>query len=843
MTTLEEDRHKKNNVPPAPPARHRPMGLVAQLASLLLLAQALHAGAAAAAFGAPMEVDMAGGPLANLLLEIGSRYRVIISFPPKLVEGLRAPSLRGRYPLEAALAHALDGSDLVADIAPSGVVTLKRVVRTAAAAADPRHEPLAADPAGPVAKSFITELQRVVVTATTDHGAGPPAAGFTALADSTGTLLDAPRSEIPQAVSVVTRDMLAVAQARTQLDALDYAAGIVSYNRGWGFESSAKARGFPAQFLLMGLPSYGGALSLDAAVIERVEMAKGPSGVVGGVASSESRGAVVNFIRKEPFAGQKPQAMLRVDSQDGGTAHLMADLGGGDGPMLWRLVGYGMHSGRTDAGYAPAHASGALASTRYQSGNLSVTLALQHEQRRSVLPRQLGVRMPDFTDAPAGLQITDEEPPISRDDGKSARVLIKSVAATWRLSQTWSLRAQAHREQTATDLVISGYDAQSSAAGVNRWVDRTDGKAWRLSLHGEVDAGPVRHQLLLAGDGQSLRFAPRYAAATWMLPPGTFVPGQTPLPPQPTNGSLDLQESRHDPTSEQGILLQDQLRIGDLTTRLAVRHARLKDGDVLELNAGEVPVRILSGQNWDVGVAYRVTPTMTVYAGAQTALEASHYAGKSYRNRVIAPARPRQQQVGAKFDLLDGGLGFSVEAYRLQQSNVMHLSLDESGGAEPCYATGLLSKGVELELAGRASAALDLSVGVNAMSAREQRFITSSQQLFWAGNPAAPQRSMHLLATYRLPDSLASGLSASVAMKAQSRSWVTVPDPGIDYLQFRIPGGAKVDMSLTRRVQHWTFGASVQNLFNRRLYEPSISVGSVGLLRARSIGFTLGYGG
>jgi len=782
---------------------------------------------------------MPGGPLANILLEIGSRYRVIISFPPKLVEGLSAASLRGRYPLEEALANALHGSDLVAEIAPSGVVTLKRVVR---AAADPRHEPLAADPAGPVTRSYITELQRVVVTATADHGAGQPVGGFTALADSTGTLLDAPRSEIPQAVSVVTRDMLAVAQARTQLDALDYAAGIVSYNRGWGFESSAKARGFPAQFLLMGLPSYGGALSLDAAVIERVEMAKGPSGVVGGVASSESRGAVVNFIRKEPFAGQKPEAVLRVDSQDGGTAHLMTDLGGGDGSMLWRLVGYGMHSGRTDAGYAPAHASGVLASTRYQSGDLTVTLALQHEQRRSVLPKQLAVHIPDFADLPSGLQITDEQPPISRDDGKSARVLIKSVAATWRLSETWSLSAQAHREQTATDLVISGYDAKSSSAGVNRWVDHTDGKAWRLSLRGEVDAGPVRHQLLLAGDGQSLRFAPRYATATWILSPGTFIPGQTPLPPQPTIGSFDLQDSWQDPTSEQGILLQDQLRIGDLTTRLAVRHARLKDGDVLELNAGEVPERVLSGQNWDVGVAYRVTPTMTVYAGAQTALEASHYAGKSYRNSVIAPARSRQQQVGAKFDLLDGGLGFSVEAYRLQQSNVMHFSPDDNGG-EPCYAAGLLSKGVELELTGRASAALDLSVGVNAMSAREQRFITSSQQLFWGGNPAAPQRSMHLLATYRLPDSLASGLSASVAMKAQSRSWVTVPDPGMEYLQFRIPGGAKLDMSLTRRVQHWTFGASVQNLFNRRLYEPSVRVGSVGLLRARSIGFTLGYGG
>ena len=86
MTTLEEDRHKKTNIPPDCPARRRPMGLVAQLASLLLLAQALHAGATAAAFGAPMEVDMAGGPLANILLEIGSRYRVIISFPPKLVK-------------------------------------------------------------------------------------------------------------------------------------------------------------------------------------------------------------------------------------------------------------------------------------------------------------------------------------------------------------------------------------------------------------------------------------------------------------------------------------------------------------------------------------------------------------------------------------------------------------------------------------------------------------------------------------------------------------------------------------------------------------------------------------
>lgn len=848
----EEERLKKNQVPPGRPASpqallrpgppswqssgRRPTGLIAQLAALLVLAQALDVNAATSLAGTAMEVDMAGGPLANALLEIGSRYRVMISFPPKLVEGLSAAPLRGRYPLDQALERALRGCDLMADVSPEGVVTLKRSVRAEASPAGTPRPATHAAPAAPEPDDGdVISLRRVVVKAKLERDAG---AGFAAPASNTATLMDTPTSQIPQAVSVVTRDMLTAAQARTQLDALEYAAGVISFNRAWGFEMSPKARGFPAQLLMMGLPTYASALSMDAAVIERVEIAKGPSGVVGGVASAEGRGAVVNLVRKAPYAGQKPQAMLRVDSQDGGTTHLTADLGGGDGPVLWRLVSYGMHSGRTDGGYAPVHATGALGSARYHAKDVTVALNVQREQRRSVFPRLLDTRQGSGPDATSGMQITGEPPVVSRNDGRSARVSGADVDVEWRLSDGWRLGAKGRREQTATDSVISGYSAEHGQASVVRFADKVDGKAWRLSLRGDLGTGHAKHRLLLASDMQSFRSTAKSTSAGWVLDPETFVPGETPLPPTPTLGSLDLQDTPTDLTSERGLLVQHQLHIGDLSTRLAVRRARFSNG--LDTD----PQRIVSGRNWDAGAAYRLTPAMTVYAGTQSALEASHYAGQTLMaGYFVTPARSRQRQIGAKLDLLEGSLGFSAEAYRLRQGNVLHYLYDENGNALPFTSTGLAADGVELELAGRASAALDLAIGVNALRAREERSNASSALPFWVGCTAAPRRTMHLLARYRLPASVASGLSASVAMKAQSSSWASVPDPGLESLMLRIPGGARLDMSLTRQVERWSFGLSVQNVFNRRLYSPTDYAARVALQPPRSFGLTLGYGG
>jgi iron complex outermembrane receptor protein len=819
----------------------KPRGLVAQLAALLLLAQALHTHAAAVPPGTPVEIDVASGPLANALLEIGRRYGVILSFQPQLVEGMQAAPLRGRYPLDEALRHALRDSDLTAAISPQGVVTLKRVAVAQATAAPPsrREPPAAAEAAAsvpePDPEPGHIPPQRVVIEARADRSPPGPEEGFLASRGSTAAMGDASPSEIPQAVSVVTRDMLIAAQARTQLDALEYAAGVNSFSHAWGFELSAMTRGFPVQFLLMGLPSYCSALALDAALIERVETVKGPSGVIGGIAGAGGRGAVVNFIRKEPVPGQKAEVTLDVDSWDGGTVRSTVDVGGGSESVLWRLVSYGLRTGRTDAGYEPMHSAGLMGSARYRGEDLTLTLSLLRERRRSVLPRQLEIRAHGEADAPYEMQIAGEWPVVSRADGRSLRVLEKAVDARWRLSDDWSLHAQARQEQTTSDAVMSGYVAEHDIAGMDRYVNQVDGKAWRLGLHRSLSTGPVEHRLMLAGDMQSFRSGWKIASAVWQLQPETFVPGQTPLPPEPTYGSFELQESLPSRKTERGLLVQDQLRLGDLSVRLALRRARFLDDEGFDLRHS------LSGRNWDAGAAYRLTSALTVYAGAQSALEASASAGDTlaYHQLVVTPARSRQQQVGAKADLLDGRMAFSLEAYRLRQLNVLHSRSDGSGDIVSFFTTGLAANGVEMELTGRASGALDLSVGMNAMRTRQLQSVQSSPQSFWTGTPASPQRSMHLLASYRLPPGLASGLSANLAMRAHSASWGAARNPETKGL--RIPGGARLDLALMRRTGPWLFGASVQNVFDRQLCEPTNYMAQVRLQQRRSFGFTLGY--
>lgn len=816
-------------------------GLIVRLALLALLAQTIHAHASTDRLTDTLDLEVASGPMASALIEIGRRYSVIISFQPSLVEGQRAMPLRGRYTLSQALEAALRSSDLAADIAPEGIVTLQRVAQAEAPAAAPEapHEAAAtADAQVPDHQEASTsppvELQRVVIQAKADLGFDKPENGFTISDSDMATLHDMPLSQVPQAVSVLTQDMLTTSQAHTQLEALDYATGVSSSSGIWAFAPSMKIRGFPAQFSLSGLGSFRSALPVESATIERIEVLKGPSGVVGGVAGEDGRGGVVNIVRKQPYPGQRSEATLQVDSQDGGTVRSVADLGGGS-DALWRLVAYGSRSRESEAGYAPRHNTGVLGSLAYRGKEFAATLSLQHERRRDVLPKNVRTRSPDGAEGPLDVEITPEEPAlVNRQDGDHSRLNDAEMDVQWRLSDSWRVRAKARWERATVDSTRYDYYADAAYLAMGRWVDEARSKSWRWSLLGDLSTGFVKHKLLVATDMQTLRLTQRFASAAWDVDRETFVPGQTPLPSTPTYGDVELLDAQPNRTSERGILVQDQLRIGDLTVRLAMRRAQYHDDRYVDSE------RNLSGRNWDAGAAYRVLPTMTVYAGAQAAIEASLYAGQTFDGLPIPPGRSTQQQLGTKFDLLDGNMAFTIEAYRLRQRNVLHF-LAQDDGDVPLFMAGKASTGIEMELAGRASAALDLSLGVNVMRARDRQSVTFDSQPYWETALAVPQRSMHLLASYRLPESLASGTSVGIGLRAQSASWAAVSDPDAVTPSLRIPGGARLDLSMIRRGQHWSFGAAVRNVFDRRLYEPTIDTELVPLQRGRSVGVTLGY--
>jgi iron complex outermembrane receptor protein len=808
------------------------LGLIARLALLSVLAQAIHAKASTGKLADALELDVGSRPVASALLEIGQRYSVIISFPPNLVEGRRSAPLHGRYTLSQALEAALCSSDLAADIAPEGIVTVKRVPPAEAAPkpapADPAQAPDQQDSPGPLA------LERVVIYGKADLEFHVNENDFTASSTEIATLHNTPVSRVPQAVSVVTQDMLAASQARTQLEALSFATGVSSFDGGGGSQRAATIRGFPAPLLLSGLNSYRSALPVESAAIERIEVLKGPSGTVGGVTGENGRGGVINIVRKRPYAGQKPSATLHADSADGGTLQANADVGGGEGDTLWRLVGYGARSRERATGYDPLRTEGLLGSLSHRTRDHSATLTLQHEKRRDLLP---GTTRPRFDDSNSAYGPASEEVAmVSCEDGRDSRIDDAEVDAQWRLSDRWRARAHGRWERAGLDVGSHRYFSELEEVRFERTAVKASGKSWRWSLLGSLETGPVKHTLLAAIDTQHYRQSHQYTLASWYVDAETYVPGQTPLPATPDFGTLELKDFGESFSSERGVMLQDQLRFGDATVRLAMRRSRYQG-----MKSNTLGERSFAGRSWDAGASYRLWPGMTVYAGAQAALEASLYAGQAVYDFAVPAGKSQQQQIGAKYDW-DDALSLTLEAYRLRQRNSLFVTYGAEGDRHPQLAPGKASTGIELELSGRASAALDLSIGVNVMRARQLGF-SSAEHSYWSHLQAVPERSMHVLANYRLPQSVAAGVTLGLALRAQSGSWVIAPDPDADWPGMRVPGGAQLDLSWMRRDTHWSFGMTVHNVFNRKLYTPTTDNEFLPLNRGRSVGLTLSYRG
>lgn len=811
------------------------IGLIARVALLSLLAHAIHAKASAVQPVNTLELEVGSGPVASALLEIGQRYGVIISFQPNLVEGCRTAALRGRFTLDQALDAALRGSDLAADIAAEGIVTVRRVSRAEAPARTAPAAEMAQPGRQEAGAPRTVELQDVVIQAKADPSLGGSENGFMPTVSDAATLHDTPLSRVPQAVSVVTQDMLAASQVRTQFEALGYATGVTSFGGGtWGFESATKVRGFPAPLLLSGLGSYRTAVPLESAAIERIEILKGPSGAVGGVTEQDGRGGVINIVRKRPYAGQKPGASLQLDSRDRGVLHANADVGGGEGETLWRLVAYGSRGRDRAAAAEPVRTGGMLGSLSHRTADLSTTLTLQHERRRDPPPSLARNHLDN--EASTYVVSPEEAAPVSREDGRRSRVDDAEVDVQWRLSNRWRLGARARWERAGFDMRSYQYAPDVEEVQMARMAVKARAKSWRWSLLGDLETGPVKHKLLVATDLRHHRQALQYTSASWYADPATFEPGQTELASTPDHGSLALVDLGESFSAERGVMLQDQLRFGDATVRLAMRRSRYRD-----TRFGASDERRFAGRSWDAGASYRLLPDVTVYAGAQAAIEASLYAGQDVDNLAVPPGTSLQQQIGTKFDLSEG-LALTLEAYRLRQHNALYFTVDSSYDMHPTLVPGKSSTGVELELAGRAGTALDISIGLNLMRTRQQQF-AASNQVYWCPILATPQRSMHLLADYRLPQSLVTGTSIGLALRAQSGSWVMPPDPDGMSPGSWVPGGAQLDVSSTRREGHWSFGITVHNVFDRRLYSPTLDTSFVPVNRGRSVSLTLRYQG
>jgi iron complex outermembrane receptor protein len=775
----------------------------------------LPAGHALAAADDDCELDVPPGPMETSLLEIANRCNVVISLRPALVAGRTAPAVRGRFPVRQAFGLALQSSGLQVETTASGTLTVQPGPAAAPAASTAAPAAAAAPP--PAASGIAAVLPPVVVTGSA------PTTGLRASRAWAATRSSTPLAEQPQAVSVLTAEALELQGGRSVTDAAFFVPGMVvstlvsgsveDYG-GTGLTlPSLLIRGMPTAVALSGQRMLRDAVAPDNAFLDRIEVPKGPSGMVDGVADWKGRGGLVNLVLKEPGQGPHDTVSQTLSSRDSGTVRLTADTGRpwGDG-AAWRLLGYGERSGRTAGGYERNAAAGLLGSSTLRLGSFSGLLTVHAERRREAPPpaAQGGSTPVDgvFVDLPA---LRLPRVPADPED----RHLFTSGAAhlnlRWSLSPQWGLTVRAMAQSFQSDLRRH----QPFTPPMQRYGRSASlGTQWELA--GELTDGVIKHRILLGLDASGWRSDTKGV---------DFLAGDGPI-------RIDIRESKT------ALSLQDELSTGPLRLRVAVQRARTplhdetwrdnRTGAVIQ-STGFLPV---SGTNWDAGLLYQLHPTLAVYAGTQRSTEASLVLpGQEADGMPIPPSTTRQVQAGLKLTSADRRLSATLEVFRIRQSAFKLFNYGST------LLPGRSSDGLELELTGRPHPRVDLSLGFSHLRTIDQ--VAQGDQFMDAVASQIPRRSLHLLSSIRLGDVIGQDNRLGIAFHAASSTLVGYPY--YPALALGLPGGGQLDLSWNGSFGAWTVKGALANVFDQRLFGPAADSRFIPLQPGRSISLTASY--
>jgi iron complex outermembrane receptor protein len=199
-----------------------------------------------------------------------------------------------------------------------------------------------------------TTLPTITVTANAET-ATTPVKGYVAKRTTAGTKTDTPLNEVPQSISIVTKDQIKDQGIQSIAEALRYSAGVTADpygvdNRGEYFTiRGASEASVVLDGLRQPLVGWWGSLKDEPYSLERVEVIRGPAAVTYG---QNPPGGLVNLVTKKPQA----TAAREVNVQYGNYNFKQAafDFTGPidqEQKVLYRLVGLKKDSG-TQVQYA-----------------------------------------------------------------------------------------------------------------------------------------------------------------------------------------------------------------------------------------------------------------------------------------------------------------------------------------------------------------------------------------------------------------------------------------------------------------------------------------------------------
>ncbi|KAF1005602.1 MAG: Ferrichrome outer membrane transporter/phage receptor [Luteibacter sp.] len=767
---------------------------------------------------APIHWNLPAEPLDQALNHVGRQAGVLLSFTSDQTRDVRGHAVSGTMTAEQALHELLKGTGLEAVPSPGGGYTLRRADIVPVAQPTPAKEV-----AVPSRRSVTLDETRVVATT----------GNYVAHRTTTGAKTDTPLIELPQTVSVITRDQIDAQQAQTLRAVLRYAPGVVISDDNDDRLDTISARGFALDQYLDGLKMLSGTWAVpkvEPYLMERAVVLEGPASVLYGQASP---GGIVDIVSKRPVDTPLHEVQLQFGTNARRQANV--DFGGAlgqSGHWSYRLTGIyrdtdldAHHTKERRVAIAPAITWKPDDQTR-----LTILASYLHDPDGgvwSMLPYQ-GTLLPN----PNGR--------ISRGFYTGDTGFESFKRTQYQLgyefehvfNETWRFRQNLRVARNTTDYSsVQGLNLQADLHTLNRQTYTSSEELRTLNIDNQAqarfDTGPVTHTLLLGVDMQRLLWdnftrlgnAPTLDILHSDYRQAIAIPARF----------QDADQGQ----SQFGAYAQDQMRIGHWSVMLSARRDAARSDNDNHIS-GTWSRQTTQANTWRAGVTYLFDNGLAPYVSMSTSFQPT--LGTDFRGSAFVPTRGRQKEIGVKYQPHGIDSYIALSAYELTQSNVttpdpLHPNFNTQTGE-------IRSRGAELS----GTAVLADGFNVRASYSYIDSELTRAP-LVVQGNQQAgiPGHQASVWADYTVHDGALSGLGVGGGVRWTGKSFATVTNAVSIPSYTTIDAMVRYDLGRAHTaLDGWRLAVNAANLLDKRYVSVCTAIGCRWGLR-RNVMATVSY--
>ncbi|WP_103863511.1 TonB-dependent receptor [Aquimarina sp. I32.4] len=603
-------------------------------------------------------------------------------------------------------------------------------------------------------------------------------------------------------------------------DAVKSATGVRPINRYGGFQTF-RIRGFNNFVLLVdGVRDERHNLSTSApstnlSNVERIEVLKGPAGVLYG---HSALGGIINIVRKKPSYTQKANFKSTYGSFD--TYNIEGGVGGPISDKLRYRVDLGMTrtSGWRDYGVATNNGSLMLDFTPSTKDELS----FYFQTNSDVYDTDTGIPVDEDSNVIEGMN------PETRYNDPQDHLKHKrfdyQIKYTHHFSEDLKLSDHLSYSDDDIDYLSTEFlevnERQDSITRAFPFYFNHQTKTFQnqLDLSYTFKTGGIEHKALL---GNSVSILDRRTFRGEVVGPGTFttISVQNPVLNQ---GHIEAVDTRVDVKKEvvYAFYLQDWIKISDkLKGLIGLRYDRFTGTyyrDAIDNNrdlitAGDRTKIPSSSLSYRAGLIYQpIKDVVSIFASYSNYFKPSRRVTPD--GTVFDPETGFQNELGVKFQK-NNKIAATISAYYMLKNNIVErTSVDnyqQIGSAD--------SRGIEFDIESEPVAGLYFKLGYAFVDAKIRDY-DEALQTVPAGNklPFAPENSTNFWGNYEFQKGIIQGLGIGVGMNYVDKNYTDSSNT------YELPSYTTIDGALYYQAKKVRIGLNINNIADELYFTDAI---------------------